>query len=122
MTTPISREQAIEAIEAEWQRDPDANNIWPADKYDGYFKGLKAAATIILTYDDAETLELILSMPDDPDYVGLPHHLALMVKEQQAQVQEALGIIDAMAEYSEDATNLLAEKFSERIAVLRLKS
>jgi len=73
------------------------------------------------TYD-AETPGFVIANPDDPDYFGLPLHLALMVKEQHDQLEEALSIIVELL----PLTNLYARdsqmsSILDRIAVLRLK-
>ena len=81
--------------------------------------------------DDAEMLEMVLSMPNDPDYIGPPYRLALMVQEQRGQLQEAMEIIDDLSELSDSYIGYLqvhnnynekaANELCERINVLRLK-
>ena len=84
-----------------------------------------------MNYDDAEMLEMVLSMPEDPDYVGPPYRLALMAQEKRDQLQEALGIIDDLSELHDSYVGYLlahnnyneraAKDLHDRIAVLRLK-
>jgi len=71
-----------------------------------------------MNYYDSEIVEGVLYMPDDPDYLGLPHQLALMAKEAHSQLEEALGIIKDM-EHIRDWKDW--KPIRERIDVLRLK-
>lgn len=80
---------------------------------------------------DVETVDEILSAPTDPDYFGLPLHLALMAKEQHDQLGESLGIIKDLADLHDSYIGYLAvhnnyneaaaRAIGKRIDVLRLK-